>query len=457
MLKKAAKISTNKFIRFYLGVISSIAFYPTIIALALFALSLLTLYIDNGYPDQLLGIDITIKNILDPDSARALLGAIAGGMISLMVFSFSMVMVILSQTSSSYTPRLLPNLVGKRHHQIVLGFYLGTIAYTFVILSSIQSKMYPFGVPSLSVITNVTLSFLCLALFISFINNVSQSIQIGNIIADLYEVTSKGITHEGEHETFVPTHQLPDMDHWAIINSPISGYLNSISDRSLTKVTRDLDITLKICVPIGQFVNNRDPILLTSRTVDEEEWGKIFRTMVFMHQENVRQNYVYGFKQLSEVATKALSPGINDPGTAVQALDRLAALFISRMKISGFKIKTDKEEKLRVIYTPVHFDDLLYFCLGTIMNYAGNDLPVNHKLIQVLGAIARNDDEGRHTDIILSMLDDLATHFMGEFSTHSDKYSLSKQVNRIISHYPDHPSSLRISNKIIEASLSDII
>lgn len=450
MPKKTTKVSTNKLTRFYLGVISSVAFYPTLIAFGLFLLSILTLYIDERTPSRIFGNEIPIKNILAPDSVRSLLGAIAGGMISLMVFSFSMVMVILSQTSSNYSPRLLPNLIEKKHYQIVLGIYLGTIAYTFVILSSIQSLMYTFGVPTLSVTINAFLSLICLGLFISFINSISQIIQIGNIINDLHKSTTKGIEEEISKEVHIPSHQLPDMERWSVTYSPLSGYLDNIDHASLLKVVCKLDITLKVCVPLGQFVNHRDPILLSSRPISEEERNALFQKMVFRHQENVSLNYIYGFKQLTEIATKALSPGVNDPGTAIQALDRLTDLFVIRMKISGFKINTDKEENLRVIYEPVHFQDLLYFTLGTIINYADNDLPVNHKLIQALEAIARNDEKEQHTDIILSMLDDLVTHFMRKFITNSDKRSLSIQTEHAIKRYPKHPTTLAIRNKIAE-------
>jgi uncharacterized membrane protein len=184
--------------------------------------------------------------------------------------------------------------------------------------------------------------------------------------------------------------------------------------------------------------------------VHEKEAAQIFREMVFRHQENVSQNYIYGFKQLTEVATKALSPGINDPGTAIQALDRLTNLFVERLKVTGFKIKTDKQGKLRVIYEPVHFQDLLYFSMGTIINYADNDLPVNHKLIQVLDAIAHNDEIEQHTDIILSILDDLVIHFMSKFITSSDKHSLSVQTQKITKRYPEHPTTLLIQNRIAE-------
>ncbi|MEK6476455.1 DUF2254 domain-containing protein [Catalinimonas sp. 4WD22] len=450
MPNKSTRISTNKLSKFYLGVISSVAFYPTMIALGLLMLSIVALYIDERTPSTIFGNEIPIKNVLAPDSVRSLLGAIGGGMISLMVFSFSMVMVILNQAASNYSPRLLPNMIERKHHQVVLGFYLGTIAYTFVVLSSIQSRMYTFGVPTLSVAINALLCLVCLGLFISFINNISQIIQIGNIIGSLHTSTLKGITHEINEEVYIPPHQLPDVKGWHLTISPISGYLDSIDHASLLKLASKLGVMLKICVPLGRFVNQGDPILLSSSPIHEKERAQVFRKMVFRHQENVSQNYIYGFKQLTEVAVKALSPGINDPGTAIQALDRLTDLFVVRMSVSGLKIKTDKQGNLRVIYEPVYFQDLLYFSIGTIINYADNDLPVNHKLIQVLGAIARNDDERQHTDIILSMLDDLVTHFMGKFTTTSDRYSLSLQTQQIIKQYPKHPTTLLIQNRIAE-------
>jgi uncharacterized membrane protein len=455
MLKKATKVLTNKLTKLYLRLISSVAFYPTLIAFGLFFLALLSLYVDEQTPSRIFGNEIPIKNILAPSSVRALLAGIAGGMISLMVFSFSMVMVILNQTSSSYSPRLLPNLIEKRHHQVVLGFYLGTIAYTFIVLSSIQSRMYTFGVPSLSVTINALLSIICLGLFISFINNISQIIQIGNIVRDLHAKTLKGLQYEINREVYVPQEQLPDTGKWPVIYSSISGYLDSVEHRYLLRMSSEMDVKLRFCLPLGQFVNRRDPLLCCSRPLSDKEKARLLRALVFRHQENVSQNYVYGFKELSEIATRAISPGINDPGTALQALDRLTDLFIVRAEISGFKIKTDEHGTLRIIFIPIRFSDLMYFCLGTIINYADNDLPVNHKLIQMLGAIAQNDQQGRHTDIILSMLDDLVTHFMQKFTTDTDKRSLAERAQHIARRYPAHPKSIAIQDKVAELMISE--
>ena len=457
MTKKTVKVSTNWLKKFYLGVVTSIAFIPTVIALALLFLSFLVIFIDQRSPDRLFGNEVPFKNILYPASARSLLGAIAGGMISLMVFSFSMIMVILNQTASSYSPRLLPDLVERRHHQVVMGVYLGTIAYTFVVLSSVQSAMYPFGVPTLSVTVNAVLAFACLGLFISFINQVSKSIQIGNIISDLHEEATQGLEDQMDKYTYVPEHTLPATDHWTSVPSPISGYLNSIDHKSMVQIAHDMDITCRLSVPIGQFLNVQDPLLLTNRPVSEDERDELMRPMVFRHQENVDQNYVYGFKHLTEIATRALSPGINDPGTALQVLDRLGDLFITQLQLHGFRIEQDKDQSLRLIYQPVLFRDLLYFCFGTIINYAENDLPVNHKLIQTLSAINRNDEGNHHTDIILSLLHDITVHFMSNFISDADKWSLSKQIRPIIDCYPEHPASLAIRNKIGGISLSKVM
>jgi uncharacterized membrane protein len=455
MLKKATKALTNKLTKLYLRLISSVAFYPTIIAFGLFFLALLSLYVDQQTPSRIFGNEIPIKNILAPSSVRALLAGIAGGMISLMVFSFSMVMVILNQTSSSYSPRLLPNLIEKRHHQVVLGFYLGTILYTFIVLSSIQSRMYTFGVPSLSVTINALLSIICLGLFISFINNISQIIQIGNIVRDLHTKTLRGLQYEIDREVYVPPEQLPDTEKWPVIYSSISGYLDSVDHGYLLRACSEMDIKVRFCLTLGQFVNRRDPLFCCSRPLSDKEKARLLRALVFRHQENVSQNYVYGFKQLSEIATRAISPGINDPGTALQALDRLTDLFIVRSELSGYKIKTDEHGTLRIIFLPVRFRDLMYFCLGTIINYADNDLPVNHKLVQSLDAIARNDLQKRHSDIILSLLDDLLTHFMQKFTTETDKKSLGRGVLKVTSHYPRLPASLSIQHKVGNLLLAD--
>ncbi len=441
------RISSIKIVNLYLGVISSIAFFPTLIALGLFGIALLTLYWDQHTSGHLFGISFE-KNIINPDSARSLLSAIAGGIITLMVFSFSMVMVILNQTSSSFSPRLLPGLVSQRSNQIVLGFYLGTIAYTFTILSSIQSKIYQFQIPSLAIVINAVLALVCLGMFISFIHAISQTIQIGNLVIRISKNTLEALSYEIHKKVYVPDEQLPDMQHWVTLKSHVSGYFYRIEQKRLLRIAKEWDVCIKLMIPLGMFVNKRDILFMCSRPISEEEHLEIVDTFVFHHQEKVTQNYVHGFKQLSEIAIKALSPGINDPGTAVQALNQLTDLFNCRLEVYGYNIVTDEAHHLRIIYEPVPIDTLFYFSFSSIKNYATADIPVMHTLFLMISSLIRNDTSQKHTNLWLKAVNDLIETYGPALHTYTDKESMAKMVYNIIQNFPDHPESAFAKEKL---------
>ena len=456
MIKKFVQVSLRDITKVYLNVINSIAFYPTLIAIGLFFLSLLTLYIDEVSPGVLFGYELAVDNIIYPDSARALLGAIAGGMISLMVFSFSMVMVILSQTSSNYSPRLLPNLVGQRSKQVIMGFYIGTIAYTFVILTSINSKFYAFSVPSLSIVINGLLSLFCLALFVSFINDVSKDIQIGNIINHVYRDTIRSIRYEVENETYVPTRTLPNTEDWTVVYSPLSGYLNEIRRRFLLRATHRLDIVIRLCGPVGQFINRRDHLFLVNRSLSKEEQTEIINAFVFRHQEEINRQYGYGFKHLTEVALKALSPGINDPGTAIQAIDRLTDLFVELLSLRGSSILTDSNNDLRVIHQPLRYEDVLYLSVNAISEYGKGDLTVMLKLLTLLQTVLQNDTEDQYTAAAMSMLHNIVENFADTFTNQSDRRILVERVNGMIEKSADNPQNAPIRTLLSKLLPPDI-
>jgi len=450
-MAKKLKTTGNKLIHFYLVVTSSIAFYPTLIALGLFIVSFITLYWDQHTTGSVFGIPLSIKNIINPDSARSLLGTIAGGIISLMVFSFSMVMIILNQTSSIFSPRLLPGLVSQRSNQVVLGFYLGTIAYTFSILSSIESNVYQFQVPSVSIVLNAAFALVCLGLFISFIHATSQTIQIGHLIMKIYRDTKNALDREIE-KVHIPDHQLPDMAHWTPMPSPIASYLYSIEQKKLLRIAKELNVCIRLKVPVGMFVNKNDIVYLCNHTLTQAQHKHIFDTFVFHHQERAGQNYVHGFKQLSEITIKALSPGINDPGTAVQALNQLTDLFNHRIAMYGYCIATDENHDLRLIYEPVAMETLFYLSFSSIKNYATADIPVMHTLFLMIASLVRNDTAQQHTDTWLKAVNDLIESYGPTLHTHSDKSSLTKMTQNIIQHFPEHPESALAMEKLAALS-----
>ncbi|MEQ9439708.1 MAG: DUF2254 domain-containing protein [Cyclobacteriaceae bacterium] len=432
----------------YLKIITSIAFIPSLLAVGFLSLSLWTLYIDESSPEKLISYSVSVQNLIHPDSARSLLSAITGGMISLMVFSFSMVMIVLSQTASNYSPRVLPNLIGQRFHQIVMGTYLGTILYTIVVLSSIQSKLYVFQVPHLSIVLSTLFGLISLAMFVAFVHSISQHIQIGNIIRSLHSDTYKSLSHHLDNTESIVEAELPSAQTWLAVNSPISGYLFGMNKSALVKFCKKTSTVVWMAVPWGVYVHRWHTLLRVNRQLTEEEEKVLLDIFIFESEEIVSQNYAVGFKQLAEIAVKALSPGINDPGTAIEAIDRLSDLFTSQMNNQDIPIITDDQERLQWIGRPVSFEELFIWCWTAIKDYTAQDTVVLYKLIEWLETMVHTDATHRYTAVLTSTLSDLMDHIRLNVKSQVDQQNLHHRIQQLLQRSSNKALNEAVQKKI---------
>lgn len=441
------RIRTNLLYKVYLNITSSIALVPAIILVLLFGLALFALGIDQEYPGLIMSKAETLKNIIHPESARSLLSTIASGILTLTVFSFTMVMVVLNQTASNYSPRALSMLIRGRFHQVIMGTYLGTIIYTFIVLSCLESEIYAFDVPILAILINAFLSLVCLILFIIFIQAISFNIQIGNIINKIYRDTIKSIDYEVNRER-IQKDELPNADQWEVQESPLSGYLDGIDHTLILKKAKRMGIQIRMLVAVGRFVNQKDPLFLVSRKISKAENEEIFLAFVFRHQELIRQNYIYGFKQLTEIAVKALSPGINDPGTAIQAIDRLTDLFVKALEMTGYPVVKDKDGNKIFIYHPIILSETFYFSFSSIKNYTGSNMPVIIKLLLLIYTLARNDENKNLSKVLVAAVDDAIEQFAPTLVSQGDKNKFIHFVEKLHPCFADAPEMKQALEKL---------
>lgn len=171
----------------YTRTVNSIAFYPIILAFAFLALGFVGLAIDYSSWGREFKSGMKWLTLRDASTARTIVATIAAAIISLAVFSFSLVMVLLNQTASSMSNRILETLIGNTFQQVVLGFYIGTIVYSFFLLSTIsdlESHMY---IPALSIYGLIVLTIVDIFLFIYFLHYVTQSVKYDNLIRRIYK------------------------------------------------------------------------------------------------------------------------------------------------------------------------------------------------------------------------------------------------------------------------------
>ena len=108
---------------------SKIAFYPTLFSVGGLLFALLLAYLESRGISKYLIENAPILVVNNDETARNLLTTFIGGLISIMVFSFTMVMIVLNQASSNYSPRVLPGLISNSRHQIILGIYNASLLY----------------------------------------------------------------------------------------------------------------------------------------------------------------------------------------------------------------------------------------------------------------------------------------------------------------------------------------
>ncbi|MDN3724991.1 DUF2254 domain-containing protein [Aequorivita sp. SDUM287046] len=383
----------NRIIDFFHSIESKIAFYPTLLALSGFLFSLLMIYLEQqGISRNIMDV-FPILMVEDGDTALTVLSACLTGLISLMVFSFSMVMLLLSQASSNYSPRLLPGLISDKRHQFILGIFLATIFYNIFTIFSIEPSEEKYTLPGLSVLLGTFFTILCLVAFIYFIHNISQSIQINNILDGIFDHAHKRLNRLIESEQNKQL-SFPTTDNWYEYKAGRSGYFQNISINNIIEICEKVNTRIYITIPKGLFVLRNAVFIKSEKELDERILNAIVDNISFSRGELVEDNYILAFKQITEIAVKAMSPGINDPGTAINAIDYLTDLFAVRMqKLDNGIIKSTNsrsgEKEIYFKIAVVGFEELMYNVMASLRTYCKNDPVIVQKLLWMLNYLQK--------------------------------------------------------------------
>ncbi|ARS34984.1 DUF2254 domain-containing protein [Pontibacter actiniarum] len=381
-------ISHLKFL--YQYITTSIGFYPTLISVCFFALALLMLYLETQGLSKSLKDNLPLLIISNGETARLILSTIAGGIISLTVFSFTMVMLVLNQASANFTPRVIPGLISHKSNQSVLGLYLGTLVYTLVVMVNVRSDYYSVPLPGFTIFLAMCFAIICLGFFVYFIHAVSQSIQIESILENIFYVTKRSLEGEIDRDrgTAIPN-VFNQQAEWQTLESPTTGYLQSLDTGAVMGLLREYEVVLDFFEPLGSFLVEGVPFArVNKRLPDMKEFtSRLFGHVNFYREERPDVNYIFGFKHITESAVKALSPGINDPGTAIKAIDYLTALFALRMDLTDEKVLYDKDNAGRIHFKHETFGDLYAVSLSPIRLYGKGSVIIVLRLLQLLQSL----------------------------------------------------------------------
>lgn len=394
----------------YIKVTGSIAFYPVLIAVGFLLLSVLMLEIDFSWEGRQTKGALNWIRLRDADTARSIVSTIAAGLISLTVFSFSMVMIVLNQAASQLSNRILENLIGNRSQQWVLGTYLGTIVYALFLLTSIRDIDSGTSIPALSIYLLILLTIVDIFVFIYFLHFITQSVKYQTLIRNIEKETHAALTKDqtsfSGHATWTPNGK-----RWEI-RCPAAGYFQDIRLSSLMKQACTEGLQLEFLYPKGTFLLQDVSFvaIYSQHPVSKKQIEALMLDIDFYHGQPIDVNPIYGFRQLTEIAIKALSPGINDPSTAVLCLHALSALLAHRLRESPSQICSDEKGTGRIFLPQYTFGEMMHICLEPVWNYGRNDQYVQEAFLDLLQQLKCVNQQAEGNTIIDSMLHQVMAH-----------------------------------------------
>lgn len=397
------KVLRERFTEGYRNISSSIWFYPAIISIIYLAFAIVLLSIHSfsfihSFVNFIPWLDFQSIN-----TPRAILTTLIGSIISLMVLSFSMVMVVLSQAASNYSPKILTGLVSEKSNQFVLGHYLGTTIYSLILLLGFhKSKSYELA--SIGVLAGIIFGVWCLILFVYFIHKTSQSIQINYIIERIYKQTRNQIKTK-----INDLKNLPELDKTMLeadgqmLISAHSGYVQNWNKSALERIASREKFVIRLEFQPGDYIIKGLPVISivnTNEKIKDELKEAILGELLFYEGERISENYYYGFTQLMEIAIKALSPSLNDPGTARLCIHNLTDLFRLKMEMGDEIYSCDDEENPLLIWRSFPFDSLLYKVFVPIKNFGSEDISICLSLLKSYQTLATLDGDQKYKSLL---------------------------------------------------------
>ncbi|MGJ9402135.1 DUF2254 domain-containing protein [Arthrobacter sp. KK5.5] len=347
------------------------------------------------------------------DAARSLLTTIATSIMTVTSLTFSLTVVTLQLASSQYTPRMLRTFSSDRVVHWTLAAFLGTFTYAIVVLRTVRSPdTGDEFVPHLAVTFAFVLGLGSIAALVLFLAHLAREIRAENILDQLRKNGIAAIERHYPPAGSGATRKLPDQPK-VLIRSHGSGFLTSVELAEVAAVGTELGRTIHFVAQPGEYVLEGTTLAVADGPdLPEEETARLASRVndsVQLGPERTQlMDTSLALTQLADVAARALSPGTNDPTTAIHAIRHASAVLVRALRRDcGPVSRIDAESGTGATLPLPDFAELLDKTFTPVRTYGQQDPEIVRALAAAVGGIAANDAAHRHGATLLEFLRNL--------------------------------------------------
>lgn len=372
--------------------------------------------------------------LLSSGVTSSFLSTLAGTFLTVTTFTFTTILTVLNKYSDSFTPRIVQDFIDKPHVLSLFGVFIGGFFYTVLSLFLVENA----SSDDTFISGTIAIFYAVIAMisFVLFVKRVLNDIKVSNVIENTYAHALKLIETELDAEfpddlyaelsgeTSSDSSRKSDDNsskkEYKIFASK-SGYFYSISSDEIIKILDGIDSDLVIRHRIGEFLLKDEHIasLYIKPTSNDEHIAslhiedasnndagsfdeildKVSDCLLINVRKNDTEDYHHEITNLVEIAMKGLSPGINDPNTAIESVRKIGILLGKLFSAKHFYRILNKTEDTRIIYTGYTAKEELHLSFNQILYYGKNDPLVSEAILKSIRMIYLVAGESMHSQI----------------------------------------------------------
>jgi uncharacterized membrane protein len=323
-------------------------------------------------------------------AAEAILGALAGGMITFTGFVFSILLLAVQFGSSQFSPRMLRRFLRDPTTKFALGVFMATFIYALMVLRTIGLADDPKFVPDNSITISLFWLLLSMVMFLRLISRTTQGLRVAAVVRKLGNDGAKVIRRfypdtSGDADATGGEPTGPGVTASRLVEfRGRAGVLQSIDARGLASIARDAGVVLELVPAVGDPIAPDTPLFRVHGhgEIDDE---RLRRSVAVGDERTMRQDPAFVLRLLADISSKALSPGINDPTTSVQAIDQIELLLrlLAQRRLVPGELRDDTGQ-VRLLYPARSWEDLLGIALDEVRAFGATSAQVTRRLTALL-------------------------------------------------------------------------
>lgn len=366
----------------------SLFFVPLLIMALCIGIAASAIYVDSEWVNALEEAPYLLSSTVA--GGRSIATTVAGATITVAAIVFSITALSSQIAANQYSPRAVRGFFEDSFQQLIIGLIVGTFTYSLLILGALSTSLAGTvePAPSVSVTVAIILGVASAIGILAYIDHSLRRFQIDAVVRRIASKTLEAIEHQHREQPHTPMEtasQQPSKPS-GVVTATKSGWIQRINPRILI---RDLppDSVVKVGVRLGEPVSSGD--ILATVWPDPSESPAVVRAVrkavLTARDRSLEDDPGFGIRQLTDIALKALSPGINDPTTAVDVIHHLKVPIRAILQSDPpVRIYNGSQGQRVFLAETMSRSDFVHYAFAEIRLAAGSQPSVLGALIEVL-------------------------------------------------------------------------